>query len=340
MVIVMKPGATREQIEHVAERIRSYGLRPHISVGEERVLIGAIGDESPIRNLPWEAMPGVDRAVPIMVPYKLVSRQFKSENTIIKLDDVEIGGEEIVVMAGPCAVETEEQILKIARAVASSGAKILRGGAFKPRTAPYSFQGLGEEGLKLLDIARRETGLKIITEVMSDRDVELVYEYADILQIGTRNMQNFSLLKEIGKIDKPVLLKRGMSATIEDWLLAAEYIVLGGNHKVILCERGIRTFETYTRNTLDLSAVPVAKDLSHLPVIVDPSHGTGRRELVIPMAKAALAAGANGLLIEVHHDPENSWTGDGRQSLLPDQFDLLMKELKPLANVLGRRVGG
>jgi len=340
MVIVMKPGATREQIEHVAERIRSYGLRPHISVGEERVLIGAIGDESPIRNLPWEAMPGVDRAVPIMVPYKLVSRQFKSENTIIKLDDVEIGGEEIVVMAGPCAVETEEQILKIARAVASSGAKILRGGAFKPRTAPYSFQGLGEEGLKLLDIARRETGLKIITEVMSDRDVELVYEYADILQIGTRNMQNFSLLKEIGKIDKPVLLKRGMSATIEDWLLAAEYIVLGGNHKVILCERGIRTFETYTRNTLDLSAVPAAKDLSHLPVIVDPSHGTGRRELVIPMAKAALAAGADGLLIEVHHDPENSWTGDGRQSLLPDQFDLLMKELKPLANVLGRRVGG
>ncbi|HEX30987.1 TPA: 3-deoxy-7-phosphoheptulonate synthase, partial [Candidatus Poribacteria bacterium] len=233
MVIVMKPGATQEQIEHVAERIRSYGLRPHISIGEERVLIGAIGDESPIRNLPWEAMPGVDRAVPIMVPYKLVSRQFKSENTVIKVGDVEIGGEEIVVMAGPCAVETEEQILKIARAVASSGAKILRGGAFKPRTAPYSFQGLGEEGLKLLDMARRETGLKVVTEVMSDRDVELVYEYADILQIGTRNMQNFSLLKEVGKIDKPVLLKRGMSATIEDWLLAAEYIVSGGNHRVI-----------------------------------------------------------------------------------------------------------
>ncbi len=339
MVIVMKPGATQEQIEHVAERIRSYGLRPHISVGEERVLIGAIGDESPIRNLPWEAMPGVDRAVPIMVPYKLVSRQFKSENTIIKVGDLEIGGEEVVVMAGPCAVETEEQILKIARAVASSGAKVLRGGAFKPRTAPYSFQGLGEEGLKLLDMARRETGLKVVTEVMSDRDVELVYEYADILQIGTRNMQNFSLLKEVGKIDKPVLLKRGMSATIEDWLLAAEYIVSGGNHRVILCERGIRTFETYTRNTLDLSAVPAAKELTHLPVIVDPSHGTGRRELVIPMAKAALAAGADGLMVEVHHDPENSWTGDGRQSLLPDQFDLLMKELRPLASVLGRRIG-
>jgi len=339
MVIVMKPGATQEQIEHVAERIRSYGLRPHISIGEERVLIGAIGDESPIRNLPWEAMPGVDRAVPIMVPYKLVSRQFKSENTVIKVGDVEIGGEEIVVMAGPCAVETEEQILKIARAVASSGAKILRGGAFKPRTAPYSFQGLGEEGLKLLDMARRETGLKVVTEVMSDRDVELVYEYADILQIGTRNMQNFSLLKEVGKIDKPVLLKRGMAAKIEDWLLAAEYIVLGGNHRVILCERGIRTFETYTRNTLDLSAVPAVKELSHLPVIVDPSHGTGRRELVIPMAKAALAAGADGLMVEVHHDPENSWTGDGRQSLLPDQFDLLMKELRPLASVLGRTIG-
>ncbi|RKY01245.1 3-deoxy-7-phosphoheptulonate synthase [Candidatus Poribacteria bacterium] len=339
MVIVMKPGATQEEIDRVVEKIRSFGLRPHVSVGEERVIIGAIGDESVIRNVPWEAMPGVDRALPIMVPYKLVSRQFKSENTLIRVgEDVVIGGEEIVVMAGPCAVETEEQILKIARAVAASGAKILRGGAFKPRTAPYSFQGLGEEGLKLLAIAREETGLKIVTEVMSDRDVELVYEYADMLQVGTRNMQNFSLLKELGKIDKPVLLKRGMSATIEEWLLAAEYIVSSGNHRVVLCERGIRTFETYTRFTLDLSAVPLVKQLSHLPVIVDPSHGTGRRELVIPMAKAAIAAGADGLMIEVHHDPENSWTGDGRQSLLPDQFDLMMKELRPLAAVLGRKL--
>lgn len=339
MVIVMKPGATQEEIDRVVEKIRFFGLRPHVSVGEERVIIGAIGDESVIRNIPWEAMPGVDRALPIMVPYKLVSRQFKSENTLVRVgEDVVIGGEEIVVMAGPCAVETEEQILKIASAVAASGAKILRGGAFKPRTAPYSFQGLGEEGLKLLAIAREETGLKIVTEVMSDRDVELVYEYADMLQVGTRNMQNFSLLKELGKIDKPVLLKRGMSATVEEWLLAAEYIVSSGNHRVVLCERGIRTFETYTRFTLDLSAVPLVKQLSHLPVVVDPSHGTGRRELVIPMAKAAIAAGADGLMIEVHHDPENSWTGDGRQSLLPDQFDLMMKELRPLAAVLGRKL--
>ena len=314
-------------------------LRAQVLPGSIRTAIGVMGNLGYVDADQVLLMPGVKEIIHVSKPYKLVSRQFKSENTLIRVgEDVVIGGEEIVVMAGPCAVETEEQILKIARAVAASGAKILRGGAFKPRTAPYSFQGLGEEGLKLLAIAREETGLKIVTEVMSDRDVELVYEDADMLQVGTRNMQNFSLLKELGKIDKPVLLKRGMSATIEEWLLAAEYIVSSGNHRVVLCERGIRTFETYTRFTLDLSAVPLVKQLSHLPVIVDPSHGTGRRELVIPMAKAAIAAGADGLMIEVHHDPENSWTGDGRQSLLPDQFDLMMKELRPLAAVLGRKL--
>jgi len=338
MVIVMKPGATEEQIQHIVNRLHEFGLREHISKGEERTLIGAIGDERVLRSIPLEAMPGVEKVMAVLAPYKLASREFQSENTVIKVNGVEIGGNKIVVMAGPCAVESEEQITIISAAVREAGALILRGGAFKPRTGPYSFQGLEDEGLKLLAFAREKTGLLVITEVMSPQQVDLVAQYADILQIGARNMQNFMLLKAVGQTRKPVMLKRGMSATIEEFLLAAEYILSQGNHNVMLCERGIRTFETYTRNTLDINAVPVLKQLSHLPVIVDPSHGTGRRELVAPVSKAAVAAGADGLIIEVHHDPENSMTGDGAQSLLPGQFSELMGELQKLAEAVGRSI--
>jgi 3-deoxy-7-phosphoheptulonate synthase len=275
----------------------------------------------------------------VLAPYKLASREFQREDTVIEVDGVEIGGRRIVIMAGPCAVESEEQITRIAEAVKGSGALILRGGAFKPRTGPYSFQGLGDEGLEMLALAKRRTGLPVITEVMSTQQVDLVDQFTDIFQIGARNMQNFMLLKAVGQARKPVMLKRGMSATIEEFLLAAEYILSQGNHSVMLCERGIRTFETYTRNTLDINAVPVLKGLSHLPVIVDPSHGTGRRELVSPVSKAAIAAGADGLIIEVHHDPENSMTGDGAQSLLPEQFSELMEELQKLAEAIGRSIG-
>lgn len=337
MVIVMKHGATDEQIQHVVDRLHEFKLREHISRGDERTLIGAIGDERVLNTIPLEAMPGVEKVMAVLAPYKLASREFQPEDTVIKIDGVEIGGKKVVIMAGPCAVENEDQITTIAESVKDSGALILRGGAFKPRTGPYSFQGLEIEGLELLAKAKEKTGLLIVTEVMSVDRIDLVAEYADILQIGARNMQNFMLLKAVGQIRKPVLLKRGMSATIEEFLLAAEYILSQGNHNVMLCERGIRTFETYTRNTLDINAVPVLKQLSHLPVIVDPSHGTGRRELVAPVSKAAIAAGADGLIIEVHNNPEVS-VSDGAQSLLPEQFSQLMTELKKIAEAVGRSI--
>jgi 3-deoxy-7-phosphoheptulonate synthase len=337
MVIVMQKGATQNQIDLVISKIEEFGLDAHVSDGKERTIIGVIGDTTRLGDFPVESMAGVERAIAITTPYKLASRVFKEENTIVSVNGVRIGNWQIVVMAGPCAVESIDQIMQIAKWLRDAGAQFLRGGAFKPRSSPYSFQGLGEDGLKMLAEAKKETGLGIVTEVMTPNDVELVNMYADILQIGSRNMQNFSLLKEVGGSGKPVLLKRGMSATIEEWLLAAEYILSNGNPDVILCERGIRTFETYTRNTLDLNAVAVVKQLCHLPVIVDPSHGTGRRELVAPMAKAAIAAGADGLMIEVHHDPENSMS-DGKQSLLPEQFSALMYELCWLTHVVGRGI--
>ncbi|GAB4265537.1 3-deoxy-7-phosphoheptulonate synthase [Thermincola ferriacetica] len=335
MIVVMKHDATQSQIENVKNRLAGLGFKIHLSEGVERTIIGAIGDKSLLSEIALEAMPGVEKVVPILHPYKLVSREFKPEYSRIKIGDLEIGGRQIHVMAGPCAVESREQIMTTAKAVKEAGATILRGGAFKPRTSPYSFQGLEEEGLKMLAEAREETGLLVVTEVVDPRTVELVCKYADILQIGARNMQNFFLLKEVSTIKKPVILKRGPSATIEEWLMAAEYIMSGGNYDVILCERGIRTFEEHTRNTLDLSAVPVAKNLSHLPVIVDPSHGTGKWMYVQPMARAAIAAGADGLMIEVHPNPAEALS-DGPQSLTPENFAQLMNEVRGIAEAMGR----
>jgi len=337
MIVVMKKDATPRQIEDVAARLRHFGFDIHLSAGVERTVIGAIGDKKPAILENIEAMPGVERIVPILHPFKLAGREFKAEPTVIQVGDVAIGGEEFVVMAGPCAVESEEQVVETARLVKAAGARILRGGAYKPRTSPYSFQGLAEEGLKLLSIAREETGMPVITEVLSPKDVELVAGYADILQIGARNMQNFSLLREVAVTRRPVLLKRGLANTVEEWLMAAEYILSGGNYQVMLCERGIRTFETATRNTLDLNAVPVVKELSHLPVLVDPSHGTGKRQYVAAMSRAACAAGADGLIIEVHPRPEEALS-DGPQSLTPGQFSHLMRELSAIAAAVGRRV--
>ncbi len=338
MVIIMEPGAPQQQIDHVVKRIESAGLTAQPSVGEERTVIGVIGDKTRLGDMPIESISGVERTMPISAPYKLASRQFRQEPTTVEANGTKIGGKKLIVMAGPCAVENTEQIVTIAKAIAQSGATFIRGGAFKPRTGPYNFQGHGEPALKMLAEARRETGLGIITEVMTPHDVELVGRYTDIFQLGTRNMQNFYLLREVGRSGKPVVLKRGLSATIEEWLLAAEYILAEGNPNVILCERGIRTFETYTRNTLDLNAVPAIKESSHLPIVVDPSHGTGIRSLVSPMSKAAIAAGADGLLLEVHHDPDNSMTGDGVQSIYPDQFNELMHDLKSIASVIGREI--
>jgi len=314
------------------------GHKVHISRGEKRIILGVIGDVENLASVPFYAFNGVEEIIRIMKPYKLASREFKDFDTIIKVKDVVIGGKEVIVMAGPCVVENEKQIFETARYVKASGAKILRGGAFKPRSSPYSFQGLGEEGLKLLAQAGKETGLAVVTEVMSVNQIELVGKYTDIFQVGARNMQNFVLLKELGKIKKPILLKRGMPATIEELLLSAEYILSQGNYEVILCERGIRTFENYTRNTLDLSAVPALKRLSHLPIIVDPSHATGRWRLVSPMSKAAIAAGADGLLIEVHPDPKSSLS-DGAQTLKLDTFAQLMKEIRPIVQAIGRELG-
>jgi len=335
MIVVLKAKATQKDIKSVAEKIRKMGLKPHISKGVERTLIGAIGDEALLKEAQLKAMPIVEKVLPIMKPYKLVSREFKKENTVIKVGNVKIGTDKVIVMAGPCAVESEKQIIDSAKAIKKAGAHILRGGAFKPRTSPYSFQGMGEEGLKLMAKARKITGLPIITEVMDTAEVPLVADYADILQIGTRNMQNFNLLRSVGKINKPVMLKRGLSSTLKEFLMAAEYIMSEGNHNVILCERGIRTFCTYTRNTLDLNIVPTLKKETHLPVIVDPSHGTGRYDLVSPMSKAAIAAGADGLMVEVHPNPEEA-TSDGDQSLTPKSFSQLMKELRLVGKAVGR----
>ena len=325
-------------VEKVIQKLHEMGHKVHISRGERRIILGVIGDVENLASVPFYAFKGVEEIIRIMKPYKLASREFKDFDTIIKVKDITIGGKEVIVMAGPCVVENEKQIFETAQQVKAAGAKILRGGAFKPRTSPYSFQGLGEEGLKLLAQAGEETGLAVVTEVMSVNQIELVGKYTDIFQVGARNMQNFVLLKELGKTKKPILLKRGMSATIEELLLSAEYILTQGNYEVILCERGIRTFENYTRNTLDLSAIPALKKLSHLPIIVDPSHATGRWRLVSPMAKAAIAVGADGLLIEVHPDPKSALS-DGAQTLRLDTFTQLMKELSPIVRAVGRELG-
>ena len=335
MIIVLKPTATEEQRQHLIERIESLGLRPNVSVGVKRTVIGVIGPEDVVRTVPLEAFPGVESVVPILKPFKLVSREFKEEDTIVQVGDVRIGGRKFVVGAGPCAVENREMLLETASFLSGCGASILRGGAFKPRSSPYSFQGLGEEALKHLAEAREKTGLPVVTEVMDPRHIPLVQKYADIVQIGMRNMSNFALLKELGGLKKPVLLKRGNMATIKEFLMSAEYIVTNGNFNVILCERGIRTFETMTRNTQDLSAVPIIKQLSHLPVVVDPSHATGRRDLIEPLSKAAVAVGADGLLIEAHPNPETAMS-DGPQSLTLPQFAQLMKNLAPVARAVGR----
>src|SRR5271165_2646480 len=329
MIISMKLHSTKEEIEQVCERIRDFGYKIHAIEGEERVVIGAVGTGDTTACLESvEAMPQVEKAVRISAPYKFVSKEYRSERTRIRVDHCEIGGDEFIVMAGPCSVESEKQIMQAAEGVARAGAKLLRGGAFKPRTSPYDFQGLEEEGLKLLAKAKRATGLGIITEVMSDRDVTMVAEYADVLQIGARNMQNFALLKTLGQCGRPVLLKRGMSSTIKELLMSAEYVVAHGNPNVILCERGIRTFETATRNTCDITAVPVLDELSHLPVMLDPSHATGKRSLVPPLCRAAVAVGADGLIVEVHPAPEKA-VSDGAQSLDLAQFDRMMQQLKP-----------
>ncbi len=335
MVVVMDLRATEAQIREVKKRLEQLGFKTHLIRGVERIVIGAIGDRKQIMDSGIEIMPGVEKIVPIMKPYKLVSREAKSENTVIKVKEFTIGGSEITVIAGPCAVESREQLMETARLVREAGAKAIRGGTYKPRTSPYSFQGMEEEGLKLLAEAGRETGLATITEVVDERSLSLALEYVDLIQIGARNMQNFQLLKAVGRVNKPVVLKRGLSATMEEWLMAAEYIMSEGNYSVILCERGIRTFETYTRNTLDLSAVPMIKQLSHLPVIVDPSHSTGDWRLVGPLSKGAVAVGADGLLIEVHPDPCKALC-DGPQSLTPENFRQLMEELAPVAQSVGK----
>lgn len=337
MIIVMKPDCSKKQIEHVAEKIREYKLTPHISKGKETTIIGVIGDERILQSVPLESLPGVERVMQILKPYKLASREFKKENSIIDVSGVKIGGKKVVLIAGPCSVESEKQLFMTAKAVKRAGADMLRGGAFKPRTSPYAFQGLGEDGLKILAAAREKFGLPIVTEVLDTRHVELVNKYADCFQIGARNMQNFELLKEVGKTNKPVLLKRGLMSTINEWLMSAEYILSNGNMNVILCERGIRTFETLTRNTLDISAVPAVKTLTHLPVIVDPSHGTGKKHLIDSMAKAAVAAGADGILVEVHPKPEEALS-DGEQSLLPLEYEKLVKSLRKVAKAVDRTI--
>ena len=334
MIVVMS-NASETELQQVVEKLKAQGFDIHLSQGVSRTVIGAVGRAKPEEVNGIERMPGVEKVVPIMQPFKLVSREFRARDTVVRVGDQEIGGSRLAVMAGPCAVESYEQLLEAARAVKAAGAQFLRGGAFKPRTSPYSFQGLEEEGLKMLRAVREETGLLIVTEAIDPHRAALVAENAEIIQIGARNMQNFFLLREVAKLKKPVLLKRGMSATIEEWLMAAEYILAGGNYEVILCERGIRTYETYTRNTLDISAVPLIKQLSHLPVVVDPSHGTGKCALVAPMAKAAIVAGADGLMIEVHPKPSEALS-DGPQSLTPQNFQALMKELRVLAGFVGK----
>jgi 3-deoxy-7-phosphoheptulonate synthase len=337
MVVVMKELATDEQIQGVIAQLTGMGFDVHRSTGALRTVLGAVGGQRQFDARLLEVLDGVQEVVRITEPYKLASRTFKPDNTVIVIDDLRVGGDEVVVMAGPCSAETEEQVEATASAVRAAGAKVLRGGAFKPRSSPYSFQGLGEEGLRMLRSAADRHNMKLVSEVMDISQLDLIERYAHILQVGARNMQNYTLLRELGHSRTPVLLKRGISATIEEWLLSAEYILAGGNMSVMLCERGIRTFESYTRNTLDISAIPVVQKLSHLPVLVDPSHGTGRRDKVTPMARAAVAAGADGLLIEVHCDPDHALS-DGAQSLFPGQFDRLMAELRIIAPAIGRSI--
>jgi 3-deoxy-7-phosphoheptulonate synthase len=335
MIVIMKMGASQQDIDYVVQRVESLGFQSHLSQGEERTIIGVIGDERPVDKDSLGRMHGVERIVPILRPFKLASRDFQPNNTVFQLNGHSIGGQKVIVIAGPCAVESRDQIIETAHAVKEAGAHLLRGGAFKPRTSPYSFQGLGEEGLHYLAEAREETGLSIVTEVMAPEQVALVAQYADVLQIGTRNMQNYALLHAVGESKNPVLLKRGMMSTIEELLMSAEYILSHGNWRVMLCERGIRTFETYTRNTLDINAIPVLKELTHLPVIVDPSHATGKWNLVSATSKAAVAAGADGLIIEVHLNPELAMS-DGAQSLRPARFAELMDQLRPIAEAVSR----
>ena len=337
MVISMKEMATETMISAVAERLERNGFQVHKVVGVNRTILGAIGDKRTVDIREFEILDGVHEVIRITEPYKLSSRTFHPEQTVVRVKEASFGDEQITVIAGPCSVESEEQLFTIAKEVKNAGAKVLRGGAFKPRTSPYSFQGLGKKGLKLLKAAGEEFKMATVSEVMENAQIELLVNYVDILQIGARNMQNFSLLREVGKLKKPVLLKRGMAATIEELLMAAEYLMSGGNYQVILCERGIRTFENYTRNTLDISAIPVTKKLSHLPIIADPSHGTGIRDKVAPMARAAVAAGADGLAIEVHHDPDRALS-DGAQSLYPNQFSRLMEELRMIAWAIGKKI--
>ena len=339
MIIVTRRGVTEQEIDHIRERIESLGLRTHLSRGESRVVIGCIGDEDRLRHVPLLSIPGVETVHPVTKPYKLASREFAAGPTLIPFGDAELGASEVVVIAGPCSVETLDGTLEIGRHVARMGGRGLRGGAFKPRTSPYSFRGLGKEGLEILARVREETGLPVVTEVMDTRQVDLVASFADALQVGARNMQNFSLLSEVGRTHRPVLLKRGMSATVKDLLLAAEYIMAQGNMNVILCERGIRTFETATRNTFDLAAIPILKKETHLPVVADPSHGAGRRDLVHALSYAAIAAGADGLLVEVHPDPESAMS-DGEQTLDFSEFDGLMETLRPFAAAAGRTMAG
>jgi 3-deoxy-7-phosphoheptulonate synthase len=339
MIIVMRKGASKDELAEVKKRIKELGYKPHVIHGETRNVVGAVGDErgkAVLQSL--ESMPGVENVVPILKPYKLASKEVKPEPTEVEIvPGLTVGGEALVVMAGPCSVESEEQILETAIAIKAAGATVLRGGAFKPRTSPYSFQGMEEDGLKLLAIAREETGLPIVTEVVNPRDVDLVARYADIMQVGARNVQNFALLKMLGQLDKPVLLKRGMATTIQEYLMSAEYILSEGNRRVILCERGIRTFETATRNTLDISAVPVLREQTHLPILIDPSHATGHANLVPSMCFAAVAAGCDGLIVEVHPHPETA-ASDGPQSLRPEEFTAMMTKLAEFAKVAGKKL--
>ncbi|MGE4318383.1 MAG: 3-deoxy-7-phosphoheptulonate synthase [Deferribacterales bacterium] len=335
MIIVFKPGAAQTDIEYVQKKLTEFGFKTNVSDNNGRVIMGAIGDDRALREKPLFTMPGVEKVVPISKPYKLVSKDFKRTETVLDIKGIKIGGGNVVVMAGPCSVENRDMLFYLAERTSKAGAKILRGGAFKPRTSPYAFQGLGEEGLKYLREAADAHGMLVITELMDVRDMDLICKYTDIIQIGARNMQNFRLLKDLGTVRIPVMLKRGLSATMKELLMAAEYVAAGGNNEIILCERGIRTFETETRNTLDLSAIPVLKSMSHLPVVADPSHGTGRRDCILPMSQAAVAAGADGIMVEVHNCPEEALS-DGDQSILPDDFDVLMKRLDIIANTIGR----
>jgi len=337
MIIVMRRDASSRELSTVVTRVEELGYRAHLSHGEERTIIGVIGNGRPLNREHIERMSGVERTLPILRPFKLAGRDFQPQDTVVEVNGVTIGGQQLIVIAGPCAVESREQLLEAAHAVKKAGASVLRGGAFKPRTSPYDFQGLGEEGLHLLAEARQEVGMPVVTEVMDPQLVPLTATYADILQVGARSMQNYALLHAVGEAQRPVLLKRGMMSTVEELLMAAEYILSHGNKRVILCERGIRTFETYTRNTLDINAIPVLKGLTHLPVVADPSHGTGKWELVAPAARAAVAAGADGLVIEVHPHPEQALS-DGAQSLKPERFAALMDELRLVAEAVGRKI--